>query len=162
MPGTRAGQPYVIARLYRKLLSELAKMLTKTDFSQTKRFTTVLCLLLTVSGVAPARAQTESQTSQTVSLRPGVSTTIVLRENPSTGFRWRLEMARSTNLSIIRVIDRGYRAGQIGLIGAPGSHHWEVKARAPGVASVAFIYVRPWERKPPAETHFVQVNVSRR
>jgi predicted secreted protein len=71
-------------------------------------------------------------------------------------------MARSTELSIIRIIDRGYRAGQVGLIGAPGLHRWEIKARAPGTASVAFAYARPWEHKPPAETHFVQVNVSRR
>jgi inhibitor of cysteine peptidase len=137
-------------------------MLTKTNFSHPKFLAIVLCSLLMLTEVTPARAQAEPQTTQTVSLRPGVSTTIALRENPSTGFKWRLDMTRSTDLSIIRVIDRGYRAGQIGLIGAPGSHRWEIKARAPGTASVTFTYARPWERKPPAETHFVQVNVSRR
>ena len=137
-------------------------MLTKTNFSHPKFPAIVLCTLLMLTEVTPARAQAEPQTTQTVSLRPGVSTTIALRENPSTGFKWRLDMTRSTDLSIIRVIDRGYRAGQIGLIGAPGSHRWEIKARAPGTASVTFTYARPWEHKPPAETHFVQVNVSRR
>jgi inhibitor of cysteine peptidase len=137
-------------------------MLTKTNFSHLKFPAIVLCALLMPTGVTPARAQAEPQTTQFVSLRPGVSTTIALRENPSTGFRWRLDMTRSTDLSIIRVIDRGYHAGQIGLIGAPGSHRWEIKARAPGTASVAFTYARPWEHKAPAETHFVQVNVSRR
>jgi len=71
-------------------------------------------------------------------------------------------MTRSTDLSIVRVIDRGYRAGRTGLMGAPGAHRWEIKARAPGTASVAFTYARPWEHKPPSETHFVQINVSRR
>jgi inhibitor of cysteine peptidase len=137
-------------------------MLMETDFSRPKLPAAVLCILLTLTGLTPARAQAQSQTTQTVSLRPGVSTTIALRENPSTGFGWRLDTARSTDLSIIRVIDRGYHAGQIGLIGAPGAHRWEIRARAPGVASITFIYERPWEHKPPAETHFVQVNVSRR
>jgi inhibitor of cysteine peptidase len=137
-------------------------MLTNTNFSHAKFPATALCTLLMLTEVTPAHAQAEPQTTQTVSLRPGVSTTIVLRENPSTGFRWRMDVTRSTDLSIIRVIDRGYHAGQTGLIGAPGAHRWEIKARAPGTASVAFTYARPWEHKPPAETHFVQVNISRR
>jgi inhibitor of cysteine peptidase len=136
-------------------------MLRKIEFFRPKLAIGALCILALI-GVTLSHAQVQSQTTQTVSLRPGVSTTIALRENPSTGFRWRLDTARSTDLSIIRVIDRGYRAGQTGLIGAPGAHRWEVRARAPGVASITFIYERPWEHKPPAETHFVQVNVSRR
>jgi len=137
-------------------------MPTKGKVSRAKLAAPLLCPLLAAAGIAPMSAEAQPQMSQSVSLWPGASTTIALRENPSTGFRWRLDIARSTRLSIIRVIDRGYRAGQTGLIGAPGSHRWEIKARAPGAASVAFIYARSWEHKPPAETHFVQVNVSRR
>jgi inhibitor of cysteine peptidase len=101
------------------------------------------------------------QTTQTVTLAPGTSTTIVLPENPSTGFKWRLDAQQSTNPAIVRVIDRGYQAGQSGLIGAPGAHRWEIEARARGTASVVFTYARPWERKLPAETHVVQVNIAR-
>jgi predicted secreted protein len=137
-------------------------MLARTNISHPMFPAIVLCTLLMLTGVTPARAQAQPQTTQFVSLRSGVSTTIALRENPSTGFRWQLDVTRSTDLSIIRVIDRGYRAGQTGLIGAPGARRWEIKARAPGTASVAFTYARPWEHKPPAETHFVQVNISRR
>ena len=136
-------------------------MLTKTEFSHPKLAAAILCALLALAGVTPARAQAQPQTTQTVSLSPGASTTIVLRENPSTGFKWRLNTAQSTNLAIVRVIDRGYQAGQSGLIGAPGSHRWEIKARAPGTASVVFTYARPWEHKPPAETHVVQVHIAR-
>ena len=137
-------------------------MLTETEFSLPKLPAAFLCILLALTGFTPARAQVPSQTTQTVSLSPGGSATIALRENPSTGFKWRLNTAQSTRLSIVRVLDRGYRASQSGLIGAPGSHRWEIKARAPGVASIAFTYARPWEHKPPAEIHFVQVNISRR
>jgi inhibitor of cysteine peptidase len=85
----------------------------------------------------------------------------VLRENPSTGFKWRLDTAQSTDLAVVRVIDRGYQAGQSGLIGAPGAHQWEIKARAPGNATIVLSYARPWESRPPAETHVVQVHIRR-
>ncbi len=134
-------------------------MLTKIEFSHSKLTAAIICTLLALTGITSAGAQAQSQTTQTVSLSPGASTTIVLRENPSTGFRWRLNTAQSTRLSIIRVVDRGYQAAQSGLIGAPGLHRWVIQARAPGVASVAFTYARSWEHKPPAKIHFVQVNI---
>jgi inhibitor of cysteine peptidase len=137
-------------------------MLTNIKFSHPKLPTSALCILLALTGVTPAGAQAQSQTTQTVSLSPGASTSVVLRENPSTGFKWRLNTAQSTRLSIVRILDRGYQAAGSGLIGAPGSHRWEIKARTPGVASIAFSYARPWEHKPPAEIHFVEVNIWRR
>jgi inhibitor of cysteine peptidase len=154
-----SGGPYVCPRLYRKLLSEFAKMLTKTEFSHPKLIAAAFYTLFALAGFAPAQAQ--MQTTQTVALSPEASTTIVLRENPSTGFRWRLNAEQSTNLALVRVIDRGYQAGQSGLIGAPGTHRWEIEARTRGTASVIFTCARPWERKPPAETHVVQVNIAR-
>jgi predicted secreted protein len=105
-------------------------MRTQTTFAGPKLAASILCAFPALAGVAVPHAQAQPQTSQTVSLSPGVSTTIVLLENPSTGFRWRLSTANSTNLAIVRVIDRGYQAAQIGLIGAPGSHRWEIEARS--------------------------------
>lgn len=135
-------------------------MLTETELHRPKLAAAVLCAVLALTGFMPAQAQ--PQTTQALSLSPGGSATIVLRENPSTGFKWRLNTAQSTRLSIVRILDRGYQAAHSGLIGASGSHRWEIKARAPGVASVAFTYARSWEHKPPAEIHFVQVNIWRR
>jgi len=136
-------------------------MLTKRRFPRAKLAASALCALLALAGLTPASGQVQPQTIQIVSLSPGASTTIVLLENPSTGFRWRLNTAKSTNLAIVRVTDRGYQADRSGLIGAPGSHRWEIEAVAPGNASVVFAYARPWEHKPPAETHVVQVNIAR-
>jgi inhibitor of cysteine peptidase len=136
-------------------------MLTKTEFSHPKLTAAVLCALLALAGVAATPTQAQMQTTQTVALSPGTSTVIALRENPSTGFRWRLNTEHSTNLAIVRVIDRGYQAGQGGLIGAPGSHRWEIEAKARGTANVVFTYARPWEHKPPVEIHAVQVNIAR-
>jgi len=137
-------------------------MLTKPGFFPQKLAAVVGSAMLLLTWVESSGAQVPLQTTQTVSLSPGGSTTIVLRENPSTGFRWQLNTAQSTRLSIVRVLDRGYQAARSGLIGASGSHGWEIKARAPGTASVAFTYARPWEHKPPAEIHFVEVNIWRR
>ena len=137
-------------------------MLTWTEIASPRLAASMACALLAVAAIAPVYAQAQPQTGQTVSLSVGQSTVIVLRENPSTGYKWQLDRAQSTNLAIVRVIDRGYRVGQSGLIGAPGSHRWKITARVPGAASLVFTYARPWEHKPPAETHFVQVNVSRR
>jgi predicted secreted protein len=134
-------------------------MLTNTKFSRLKLAAALLCTFLAATSFTSARAQ--SPTNQTVSLSRGASTTIALPENPSTGFRWRLNTALSSNLAIVRVIDRGHQASQGGLIGAPGSHRWEIEARAPGIASVVFTYARQWEHKPPAETQVVQVNIAR-
>jgi predicted secreted protein len=156
-----SGGPYVCLRLYRKPLSEFAKMLTTKEFSHPNLTAAVFCTLFALAGLAPAPAQAQMQTTQTIALSPGASTTIVLRENPSTGFRWGLNAEQSSNLDLIRVIDRGYQAGESGLIGAPGTHRWEIEARTRGTASVVFIYARPWERKPPAETHVVQVGIAR-
>src|ERR1700683_3989587 len=117
-------------------------MRTQTAFAAPKLAASVLCAFLVLAGVAPPYAQAQPQTNQTVSLSPGTSTTIVLLENPSTGFKWRLDTAKSTNLAIVRLMDRGYQAAQSGLIGAPGSHHWEIEVRAPGTASIVFTYAR--------------------
>jgi predicted secreted protein len=117
-------------------------------------------LLLAQIGVAPSGAQAASPSNETVSLSVGAAKTIVLIENPSTGYRWQLDTAQSSNLAIVRVIDTGYQAGRNGLIGAPGSHRWQIEARAPGTASIVFVYSRPWEHGAPAETHVVEVNVT--
>jgi inhibitor of cysteine peptidase len=145
----------------RQLLSEVDKMLTKakSGCAGVAALAVWLCLLAQI-GVAPSGAQAASPSNQTVSLSVGASKTIVLGENPSTGYGWQLNTAQSSNLAIVRVIDAGYQAGQSGLIGAPGSHRWQIEARAAGTARIVFAYSRPWEHGPPAKTHVVEVNVA--
>jgi inhibitor of cysteine peptidase len=100
------------------------------------------------------------QANRTVSLSPGASTTIVLSENPTTGFKWRIDTGQSSNLAIIDVIDGGYQAAGSGLMGASGSHRWQIEARAAGTARVVFAYARSWEHKAPAKTYVVEVDVT--
>jgi inhibitor of cysteine peptidase len=136
--------------------------MVKTAQSRWAKVATAAILALPLALLGPARgqAQTPSPSKETVSLAVGASTTIALGENPSTGYAWRVDTAQSTNLGIVRVIDRGYRAGKSGLLGAPGSHRWQISAQAPGTARVVFAYSRPWEQAAPAETKTVDVTVT--
>src|ERR1700723_3128063 len=117
-------------------------------------------LALVQIGLAAADAHAASRSIQTLSLSVGASRTIVLSENPSTGYAWQLDPAGSSNLAIVRVNDAGYQAGQSGLLGAPGAHRWQIEALAPGTARIVFAYARAWEHVAPAKSHIIQVNVT--
>jgi inhibitor of cysteine peptidase len=145
------------APLDRQPLAEFAKMLTTPKCAYASFVAAVLAALLPAS----VGAQPSSQTNQNVALSPGTSTTIVLSENPSTGFKWNLDTGQSSNLAIVQVIDGGSQPAQSGLIGAPGSHRWQIVARAAGTAKIVFAYARPWEHNAPAETYVVAVDVTR-
>jgi predicted secreted protein len=111
-------------------------------------------------GLVAADAHAAARGNRTMSLSVGASKTIVLSENPSTGYAWQVDTAGSSNLAIVRVNDAGYQPGQNGLIGAPGAHRWQIEAQAPGTAKIVFAYARAWEHVAPAKSHVVQVDVS--
>jgi inhibitor of cysteine peptidase len=77
----------------------------------------------------------------------GQPAAIELEENPSTGYGWAIDTQASSNLSILRIDDRGFLRNADGkvLLGAPGVHRWTIQATSPGQASVNFVYRRPWE-----------------
>jgi predicted secreted protein len=82
------------------------------------------CLLILLAFHDAAAA-----TDQTLRLAPGARATIALKENPSTGYKWQIAPAESSNLAIVRITDRGF-------------------ARAVGSARIVLVYRRPWEQKP--------------
>ncbi len=120
----------------------------------------VLTLLFVLFAPDLGQAQTPAPGEETVSLSIGASTMVTLGENRSTGYSWRLETAQSTNLEIVRVIDRGYRAEASGLLGAAGSHRWQITARAAGTARVVFTYSRSWQKGDITATKAVDVTVT--
>jgi inhibitor of cysteine peptidase len=95
---------------------------------------------------------------QTLKLAVGQPATIELEENPSTGYGWAIDAQASSNLSILRIDDRGFSHNADGkpLPGAPGVHRWNVQATSPGNASITFVYRRPWESSV-ARRHQVEV-----
>jgi inhibitor of cysteine peptidase len=104
------------------------------------------CLLLAVAMMA-APSIRAGAADQTLMLAVGQQAAIELEENPSTGYRWAVDAAASSNLSILHIGDRGFsqEAGGKHLLGAPGIHRWSIEATSAGSASVSFVYRRPWE-----------------
>ena len=118
----------------------------------------LMAFVMIVAIDAEARAA-----EQTLRLTVGQSASIELEENPSTGYRWGIDAKASSNLSILRISDRGFteREGGKRLLGAPGIHRWNIEAASAGTASVILIYRRPWEEQA-GRSHEVAVEATAR
>lgn len=118
----------------------------------------LMAIVMIIAIDAEARAA-----DQTLRLAVGQSASVELEENPSTGYRWGIDAKASSNLSILRISDRGFteREGGKRLPGAPGIHRWNIEAASAGSASVILIYRRPWEDKA-GRSHEVAVEATAR
>jgi len=92
-----------------------------------------------------------------IRLSVGRKETIVLPENPSTGYTWKIDQEGSDNLSILAIVDQGHKRGA-SMPGAPGQHRWSLRAQATGHAILQLVYQRPWEPAP-IETRRIEVDV---
>lgn len=102
----------------------------------------------------------QSAIAQTLNLSPGKSARFTLKENPSTGYGWRIDPASSSGLDRVTISDAGFRAGAR-MPGAPGRHCWRILGVAHGDARISFVYQREWERVP-AETRRLDIVVAPR
>jgi inhibitor of cysteine peptidase len=93
-----------------------------------------------------------------IAVRAGARFTVTLDANATTGFRWRL--AQPLDVRVVRLVGSEYRGPDISLTGAGGAEVWTFEAVAPGRTTIAFAYVRPWERDvQPARARAVRVKV---
>lgn len=92
-----------------------------------------------------------------IRLAVGHKETLVLPENPSTGYTWKIDQEGSDNLSILSIEDLGHQRGA-NMPGAPGLRRWVIRAKAPGHADLQLVYQRPWEPEP-VETRRVGIDV---
>jgi len=136
------------------------------------RITACGLLGLWIVAVAAGFATGCSSSSSTPSIGPdhgtqddrtiarGQSTSIALASNPSTGFSWSLDEARSSGLAHVKVVDKGFTRTTSGLVGAPGRRWWSVAGLTRGTASLTFVYQRAWDRQtPPAKARTIVVDV---
>jgi predicted secreted protein len=116
-------------------------------------------LLSAALALAPAAAWAQTSESN-LSLSQGGRSTLEMTENPSTGYVWRLDAQRSTNLAIVRIVDQGFSpgGGDRPLVGAPGRRRWSIEALTTGRAKLIFVNERPWEGRPVGE-YVVDVDV---
>jgi inhibitor of cysteine peptidase len=104
--------------------------------------------------------------AESLALAPGQAKEFTLPENPTTGYVWRLDTAKSRNEGVVALDDLGFVApprpkpGSPPIVGAPGVHKWSVTGLAPGEASLILLLERPWEKNAaPAETREVDARV---
>ncbi|HII02003.1 TPA: protease inhibitor I42 family protein [Methanosarcinaceae archaeon] len=84
---------------------------------------------------------TEADSGKTISLKNGENFTLKLRENPSTGSSWQLNLSEG-----LSILDDYYTQDPApeGMTGVPGNHTWIIEAEAPGSQQIDGIYKQSW------------------
>ena len=85
-----------------------------------------------------------------IELNIGENFEIILRENPTTGFRWN---PISRGEPVCKLLDNSFNSGG-GSPGNGGSHSWQFLAVKEGLGKIEFAYQRPWEQAKPASQSF--------
>ena len=94
---------------------------------------------------------TEAENGTSISIKNGEIFILQLRENPSTGYLWELNMSEGLN-----ILSDGYAQDEApeGQVGVPGTHSWVIEAVSQGSQQVNGIYKRSWENTTGTEENF--------
>ena len=93
----------------------------------------------------------ESNQGQTIKAKPGDTLGICLEENPTAGFRWRLDSAAEAICTLRRdAFEPGHAA-----VGQAGVHRWWFNVITEGRATITLSYGRGWERPKSASRTFI-------
>jgi inhibitor of cysteine peptidase len=94
---------------------------------------------------------TEADNGTTISLKNGENFTLQLRENPSTGYSWQINLTEG-----LSILSDNYTQDEApeGMAGVPGTHSWIIEAVDQGSQQVNGIYKRPWENTTGTEDNF--------
>jgi predicted secreted protein len=120
-----------------------------------------ICGSLVAIGAGVAAVANASAADQVAIIRRGQAAVIQLEETPSSGYQWEIDRANGRNMSLVHVVDGGFRQQDSGKppgIGSPGIHRWTIEAVHAGTAELSFVYRRAWERSP-ARSWVVSIRV---
>ena len=94
---------------------------------------------------------TEAENGKSIRIKNGEIFILQLRENPSTGYSWELNVSEGLD-----ILSDGYTQDQApeGQVGVPGTHSWTIEAVSLGSQQVNGIYKRPWENMTGTEENF--------
>ncbi|MHB8101362.1 MAG: PKD domain-containing protein [Methanosarcina sp.] len=105
------------------------------------------------NGSIPPRQQviTEGDNGKSISLKNGETFDLKLKENPSTGYSWELNLSQG-----LSILSDNYTQDPAppGFTGVPGAHLWIVKAVTEGSQQVKGIYKRPTAEETGEESIF--------
>lgn len=109
------------------------------------------------SGSMPPRQQviTEADNGTSINLENGSTFFLRLKENPTTGYSWELNLSQGLNNISGEYYPPEQPEGiEQPLVGAGGVRLWEIKAVSEGSQQVTGIYKRPWEKVTGEEENF--------
>lgn len=84
---------------------------------------------------------TEADAGSTHAVKRGETVELRLKENPSTGYRWSIDIEPSEAATIVASPSAGAAAG----VGAPVSRGFKITATRPGVVNLQAKLWRQWE-----------------
>ncbi len=96
-----------------------------------------LCLLLLLGC-------TSGEKGEEIVLKPGDTYTIMLEENPTTGYQWRIYLL---DLRVISVVENEFIPPVVkdGRVGVPGQRKIVVRGERTGRGELELHYIRSWE-----------------
>jgi inhibitor of cysteine peptidase len=104
-------------------------------------------------GLTPPKQQeiNETDNGKNISLKNGESFYLKLKENPSTGYSWQLNLSHGFS-----ILSENYTQDPAppGYVGVPGTHLWEIKAITQDSQQVKGIYKQPWKETTGTEDKF--------
>ena len=122
------------------------------------RITQTICLLALVLAVAQVtclqtvdlQSYSERKWSSPVTLRVGEKLQVILKENPTTGYRWMIFdtlLERFGLIDVVRQSNSLYQSDDNprGMMGVGGVRTLEFEAIGVGKGDLYMIYARPWE-----------------
>ena len=97
-----------------------------------------------------------SSNGSEIELKVGEKFEIILRENPTTGFRWNLI---SNGEPACTLLDDSFEPSS-GSPGNGGDHSWQFQAVEQDLVKIEFVYRRSWEQAtPPAQSFTLSVYI---
>lgn len=93
--------------------------------------------------------------NEVVTLKVGETYKFKVKENPSTGHRWRTTSTPNCNVSIADQFIEGKKADEI-MVGVPGTKFFDIKADSKGECTVTFDHVGPGSNAPVVDTRVVK------
>lgn len=136
----------------------------------------IFCLLISsCSSFTDSRKSIVYQPTNPILLGAGVSNVIMstkskllvqVPSNPSTGFRWVLNLPPKAVNCLVLLRDGVFVKDPsnnlpILQIGAPGIQEWEIQANCPGVYVLQWNNIRPWEKEQlPITTYQIRLEIT--
>jgi len=108
------------------------------------------------NSTAPAIAgiAAEQNSSTAITLPVGSTTTIELKENPTTGYAWNVTLTPGLKIETDSYIMDNTSTDRVGV---GGTHRWVVRGVSAGKQTFSAIYKRPWEPTTGNETAFTEI-----